>query len=178
MPTPPAGVASSVHHWKISGNKYKLKTNKFVQPMETRYFGKKVPDWYSANDPTLILRRAQLEFRVSEVKQVFEYIERLNKGLLAGSDLLVLRDGSGNFQDLATPRVAKLVRQFKGRFDLKGNLVMAGHSFGGATSVQILREMANSREAFEKRPFKCGLLLDPCECLIFHCSHPRNDHSI
>ncbi|RUS14486.1 platelet-activating factor acetylhydrolase [Endogone sp. FLAS-F59071] len=78
-------------------------------------------------------RRAQLKTRVGEINMCLQFLKSLNEG-----------------KELSTKGEIDLSK-FQSRLDMS-NLVMAGHSFGAATSVQLLRE--------PDTPFKCGVLLD------------------
>ncbi|ORX94096.1 hypothetical protein K493DRAFT_337969 [Basidiobolus meristosporus CBS 931.73] len=94
-------------------------------------------------DAEYVFRREQLLFRVTEIQQIIQRLERLNRGL--GVD------------DNNPP--TDMEAQFQNRLDLS-NVVMAGHSFGAATAIETLR--------VEKSFFKCGVLLDPWVFALEH----------
>ncbi|ORX88355.1 hypothetical protein K493DRAFT_319532 [Basidiobolus meristosporus CBS 931.73] len=88
-------------------------------------------------------RRGQLLFRVSEVQQTIQMLQRLNNGEN-------IEEGKARTESES---------QFQNRLDFS-NVVMAGHSFGAATTVETLRT--------EKSFFRCGILLDPWVFALEH----------
>ena len=89
-------------------------------------------------------RKEQLIMRLAEIEEVLAIIRRVNDG-----------DGGAvvesNLRNL--PNGERDVPYWKGRIDVK-NAIAAGHSFGGATTLQALR-------AGSKFPFVSGVALDP-----------------
>jgi platelet-activating factor acetylhydrolase len=70
-------------------------------------------------------------------------------------------DHSGIFEDKNnTSRFFQILDQLRGKFDFD-NMVMMGHSFGGATSIQTM--------ATTDLKFKAGIVLDPW---MYSCSAP------
>ncbi|KAK9727637.1 hypothetical protein K7432_001671 [Basidiobolus ranarum] len=83
-------------------------------------------------------RREQLLFRVLEIQQTVQMLQKLNNGEIIGTEKET---------------------QFQNRLDIS-NVVMAGHSFGAATVIETL--------IAEKTFFKCGILLDPWVLALEH----------
>ncbi|XP_077985870.1 platelet-activating factor acetylhydrolase-like [Glandiceps talaboti] len=81
------------------------------------------------------LRNKQVHQRAEECQKALNLLEKLNRG-----------ESVTNLLD----RHSNHLEQFKGRFDLN-RVAVAGHSFGGATSVQTLEK--DSR-------FKCAVAMD------------------
>ncbi|GAA5993866.1 hypothetical protein JCM5350_006823 [Sporobolomyces pararoseus] len=111
-------------------------------------------DIYYENDkdkvPFMEFRRHQLEMRQTEILQTLEILHRINKG----DNPKELEQLNRRRHHRHDSREMFEWENWKGKLDLENNLVMAGHSFGGATTIQILR----SNEKFR---FKSGLALDP-----------------
>jgi platelet-activating factor acetylhydrolase len=82
-------------------------------------------------------RENQAKRRVEEIKEGVELLKTLNAGVADGSQFYFGAD---------------MIPLLKGRVDLE-NMIMAGHSFGGATGFAILQE--------PDTPFIAGVLLDP-----------------
>ncbi|GAA6031868.1 hypothetical protein JCM8097_003310 [Rhodosporidiobolus ruineniae] len=94
---------------------------------------------------SLQFRSSQLLLRLAEVREALTILERLNAGNGAAIAAENRRGGEG---------VGKWLEGWKGRVGLE-EAVMAGHSFGGATTIQALRAGATSF------PFVRGIALDP-----------------
>ncbi|KPV78352.1 uncharacterized protein RHOBADRAFT_40898 [Rhodotorula graminis WP1] len=93
---------------------------------------------------------AQLPFRLAEVSALAHHLRRLN----AGEGAAVARENR-RVADREKDELGKRLERWKGRVGLDGEMVMAGHSFGGATTIQVLRA---GNSAF---PFVRGIALDP-----------------
>ncbi|OZJ03595.1 hypothetical protein BZG36_03031 [Bifiguratus adelaidae] len=91
-------------------------------------------------DPsTTAFRIQQLRYRLSEVDQCIQFLRYLNTS-------------NNTIQD-------SLVEHWVGKLDLE-NIVVSGHSFGGATALETLR--------IPDAPISCGVLLDTwCGALIY-----------
>lgn len=88
------------------------------------------------------MRTAQLELRQAEVLEAAHLLDQLDKGqgeLLAGTSTRAV-DGKAT------------LAEWKGRLDLD-NMWALGHSFGGATSIELIRKPDS--------PFTHALVLDP-----------------
>ncbi|GAA5995159.1 uncharacterized protein JCM10292_004570 [Rhodotorula paludigena] len=110
-------------------------------------------DWPAGHKPQSSLdfrASAQLPFRLAEISAVLHHLRRLN----AGEGAAIARENRR--KDLGGEEVVgKWLEGWKGRIDLEHEVTMAGHSFGGATTIQVLRAGAT---AF---PFVRGIALDP-----------------
>ncbi|KAM0793221.1 hypothetical protein ACM66B_000688 [Microbotryomycetes sp. NB124-2] len=108
----------------------------YIRPQDIEFKGQKLSQ--------LEYRKQQLEMRYEEVRQVLGIFERLN-------------DGQGD--EIARSNLRKTkgsetwLPQWQGKIDVR-NSTCAGHSFGGATTLQILR-------AGNSFPFVQGIALDP-----------------
>lgn len=130
----------------------------WIFPPSTALLGPDAPDWTDPKDPTLALRRGQLNMRLGEVREAMGVLARLNNGELDGKAVSCLRDKKGRFKQLDD--IKQTLMMFRGRLDLTENVAIAGHSAGGATAVQVMR--ATTDENVETiYPFKVGILLDP-----------------
>ncbi|KAL1918031.1 uncharacterized protein VTP21DRAFT_3297 [Calcarisporiella thermophila] len=88
-------------------------------------------------DPSAMeFRREQVKHRLEEVNACWELVKKLEDGHLV--------------ENIFEERID--LGQFKGRLDLE-NAVMAGHSFGGCTTIEVLKN--------PDAPFKVGITLDP-----------------
>lgn len=89
------------------------------------------------------LRKAQLELRQAEVLEALHLLDRLNAG--QGSELEA---------ESTCPAPSKTLglAEWQNRLDLKSPWAL-GHSFGGATAIELLRKTDS--------PFARGLVLDP-----------------
>ncbi|GAA6006437.1 hypothetical protein JCM10207_004935 [Rhodosporidiobolus poonsookiae] len=97
----------------------------------------------------LQFRSSQLRMRLAEVEEVLTLVRRLNDGegaAIAAENRRKDYGGEGV--------VGKWLAGWKGRIAMD-ELVMAGHSFGGATTIQVLRAGATHF------PFVRGIALDP-----------------
>ncbi|GAA5896356.1 uncharacterized protein JCM6883_006878 [Sporobolomyces salmoneus] len=114
----------------------------------------KEKDIYYENEkdqqPFLKFRGDQLSLRQAEISEILSTLARINRG--ASTEELE----RSNRRAYAYGKNGAPFRweEWKGRLDLEENMTMAGHSFGGATTIQILR--SNSKFGFKK-----GLALDP-----------------
>lgn len=95
-------------------------------------------DGESENERNLRCRREHIAIRTRQVFQTVTLVKQLHAGSFSNADNLL----DCNF-DMA---------QFKDRLDLD-HLVLAGHSFGGATAISVLEDPSHS--------FKCALIFDP-----------------
>ncbi|KAI9593519.1 platelet-activating factor acetylhydrolase [Syncephalis fuscata] len=93
------------------------------------------------------LRRSQIHHRLGEIHCAWELLERLNAGNAIDN---CLEQNTSNKTDNTTPKRFSQA-QLKGRLDLS-RAVMAGHSFGAATTIEALREPGT--------PYCCGIALD------------------
>ncbi|GAA5950961.1 hypothetical protein JCM3765_004641 [Sporobolomyces pararoseus] len=111
-------------------------------------------DIYYENDqdkvPFLEFRRHQIEFRKNEIFQTLEILNRINE---TGDTTKELERSNLRRRNRSDSLLFEW-KNWKGKLDLKNNLIMAGHSFGGATTIEILRSN-------EKFGFNRGLALDP-----------------
>ncbi|GAA6047804.1 hypothetical protein JCM3770_004651 [Rhodotorula araucariae] len=109
-------------------------------------------DWPSGARPQTSLQfrsSAQLPFRLAEISTLLHHLRRLNDGEGAAVAAENRRKDHGG------ERVGRWLDGWKGRIGLAGEMVMVGHSFGGATTIQVLRA---GLRAF---PFARGIALDP-----------------
>ncbi|BGP44694.1 hypothetical protein JCM10450v2_000508 [Rhodotorula kratochvilovae] len=109
-------------------------------------------DWPSGTRPQTSLQfrsSAQLPFRLAEISALLHHLRRINGGEGAAVAAENRRKDHGG------KRVGRWLEGWKGRIGLEGEMVMAGHSFGGATTIQVLRA---GLTAF---PFVRGIALDP-----------------
>ncbi|GAA5875906.1 hypothetical protein JCM16303_004039 [Sporobolomyces ruberrimus] len=103
----------------------------------------------SDKQPFLSFRSDQLRMRQSEISRILSTLQRINAG-----DSNPSLERSNRRKNAYGLKEEFRWEDWKGRLDLQDGLVMAGHSFGGATTIQILRSN-------EKYRFKKGLALDP-----------------
>ncbi|KAH6586044.1 hypothetical protein BASA61_006633 [Batrachochytrium salamandrivorans] len=98
----------------------------------------------------LRLRNLQVEIRADEVMDCIQLLQQIDSGAF-NPDTNIIGDTGG---PCVTPLAdfKTVISSLKGRMDFT-QMVMAGHSFGGATAITALSRPAN--------PFKCGLFLDP-----------------
>ncbi|KAL5039432.1 hypothetical protein RTP6_006592 [Batrachochytrium dendrobatidis] len=96
----------------------------------------------TTDDYLLRLRRAQVEIRADEVDACIEILKKLDMGSFDPKDNLI-----GNHAESGP-----CIDSFKSRVDFQ-HMVMAGHSFGGATTITVLSR--------PNMPFRCGIILDP-----------------
>ncbi|RUS21646.1 platelet-activating factor acetylhydrolase [Endogone sp. FLAS-F59071] len=114
-------------------------------PDPAKFMPYKKPSGPWSGEVHMELRYEQLKFRIREIQKCIDMLSILD----IGSDDRI---------------EGKLQEMWKGRLDLE-YLVMAGHSFGASTTIEVLR--ANHM------PFHCGLLLDPwTECLKYESTRP------
>ncbi|TNY20603.1 platelet-activating factor acetylhydrolase, isoform II-domain-containing protein [Rhodotorula diobovata] len=109
-------------------------------------------DWPTGTRPQTSLEfrsSAQLPFRLAEISALLHHLRRLN----AGEGAAIARENRR--RDHGEGTVGRWLEGWKGRIALDGEMVMAGHSFGGATTIQVLRA---GLSAF---PFSRGIALDP-----------------
>jgi platelet-activating factor acetylhydrolase len=111
------------------------------------------------------MRRGQIHHRLGEIHSAWELLERLNSGnavdncleeitatataTATSTSLATLNDDNANNDSVTPNRFDQ--KQLKNRLDLD-RAVMAGHSFGAATTIEALRE--------PDMPYKCGVILD------------------
>jgi platelet-activating factor acetylhydrolase len=106
----------------------------------------------------LELRKAQIELRKAEIKEVKRILEIIHDGngrLIAAQNLRNESAKSGNSRGLDGIDW----ESWKGRFHLK-QATMMGHSFGAATAIQVLRD----NDQFPD--FSQGIALDPWAAVI------------
>ncbi|BGP21513.1 1-alkyl-2-acetylglycerophosphocholine esterase [Rhodotorula toruloides] len=105
-------------------------------------------EWPSGHPPqsTMQFRSSQLSMRLAEISSVLSLMQRLSNG-----------DGAAVARENRRKEYGegKTLEGWKGRIDLEKEVTMAGHSFGGATTIQVLRAGAT------QSPFKRGIALDP-----------------
>lgn len=89
------------------------------------------------------MRKAQLDLRQSEVLEAVDVLRQLNDGL-----------GERLAEQSTRPidAVNSQLTEWKGKLDL-ANMWALGHSFGGATCIELLRR--------ETSPFTHAVVLDP-----------------
>lgn len=92
-------------------------------------------------------RGEQLEMRLAEVRCVLDVMKRINDG--DGEKVMAENRRSRRGEGTATQ-----LAHWAGRLDLE-KPIMTGHSFGGATTLQVLRAGA------KQFPFQRGIALDP-----------------
>ncbi|GAA5922047.1 uncharacterized protein JCM15063_003170 [Sporobolomyces koalae] len=95
--------------------------------------------------PFLAFRAQQLEMRQKEISIVLDTLKQIDLGHGAEIDRKNRR---------RNPASAVHLAEWRHKLDLEDRLVCAGHSFGGATTIQALR--SNRRFGFKK-----GIALDP-----------------
>ena len=83
--------------------------------------------------PFMVFRRHQLEMRQTEILQTLEILHRINKG----DNPRELEQLNRRHHHRHDSRELFEWEDWKGKLDLENNLVMAGHSFGGATTVSL-----------------------------------------
>jgi platelet-activating factor acetylhydrolase len=98
------------------------------------------------NDETKPLRTSQLTQRTYEVAQLVSLLRDVNHGKEVGLDV----------------KIASILDQFKGLLNTKkGQMIMAGHSFGAATTVAACKDKENVESDYPlKDEFKAALCLD------------------
>ncbi|GAA5992008.1 hypothetical protein JCM10908_000694 [Rhodotorula pacifica] len=110
----------------------------------------------------LDFRALQQQLRVSEVAAALDVLQRINNG--EGSAVAQ----ENRRKDLGGEGVVgKYLPDWKGRIDFE-NVAMAGHSFGGGTTLEALRV---GKPFF---PFTAGIALDPSADPI----PPRRSHTV
>ncbi|GAA5918836.1 hypothetical protein JCM1841_002763 [Sporobolomyces salmonicolor] len=106
------------------------------------------PPSHGSPPPFLTFRAAQLLLRQSEIRFVLEILTRLN----AGEGPAVAKQNRR--KDLAGDgAVGMWLEGWKGRLGIDRDVSISGHSFGGATTIQLLRAGTF--------PFARGIALDP-----------------
>lgn len=93
-----------------------------------------VCSWPEGKQPltSLEFRAVQLEMRLAEVTETLRVLERLNSG--EGGDIARLNRRQGR-----NSQVDEWLPAWRDRLDLTDDITMAGHSFGGATTVSSKR---------------------------------------
>ncbi|KAJ1342341.1 hypothetical protein BSLG_003100 [Batrachochytrium salamandrivorans] len=117
----------------------------YLRPEESHLSPDETMDAY-----LLRLRNLQVEIRADEVMDCIQLLQQIDSGAF-NPDTNIIGDTGG---PCVTPLAdfKTVISSLKGRMDFT-QMVMAGHSFGGATAITALSRPAN--------PFKCGLFLDP-----------------
>ncbi|KAJ3101042.1 Platelet-activating factor acetylhydrolase [Phlyctochytrium planicorne] len=109
-------------------------------------------------------RANQITYRKREIREALSVLARLNNGESL-EDLDNMLDFEEEFRSRNGPGVSS--RQwglsFEGRLDV-GNVVMMGHSFGGATAVSALQDVSFG--------FRAGIVLDPFMCTVLDARTP------
>jgi len=98
------------------------------------------------NNETKHLRTSQLAQRAYEVFKLISFLRDINHGKLLNIN----------------PEKMSILDQFKGRLNTKkGQFIMAGHSFGAATTVVVCKDTENVETNYPlKDEFKAAILLD------------------
>ncbi|KWU46693.1 alpha/beta-hydrolase [Rhodotorula sp. JG-1b] len=121
-------------------------------------------EWPAEYGPVhqLDFRALQQQLRVSEVAAALDVLNRINDGEGAAVARENRRTDLGG-KDV----VGRYLPEWKGRIDLE-NVTMAGHSFGGGTTLEALRVGA------PLFPFTAGIALDPSA----DPTPPRESHTV
>lgn len=98
------------------------------------------------------MRRAQLDLRQAEMLEAVHILERLNNG--EGSQLLHSSTRPLSAAEASCARID----DWRGRLNLSSGLWALGHSFGGATSIELLRRTDS--------PFSHAVVLDPVSVMV------------
>ncbi|GAA5827062.1 hypothetical protein JCM11251_002228 [Rhodosporidiobolus azoricus] len=98
----------------------------------------------------LEFRSPQLSLRLAEIREAVHIMRRINDGEGAKVAEENRRKDNGG-----EGVVGKWLGGWKGRVGLEGKMIMAGHSFGAATTIQALRSSTS------QLPFTRGIALDP-----------------
>ncbi|KAI8052308.1 platelet-activating factor acetylhydrolase [Syncephalis plumigaleata] len=98
------------------------------------------------------MRRGQIHHRLGEVHSAWELLERLDSGDAVDNCLEESAATLNNDDTNVAMSNGFDQKQLKNRLDLN-RAAMAGHSFGGATTIEALREPGT--------PYKCGVAFDP-----------------
>ncbi|KAI9295347.1 hypothetical protein K502DRAFT_349086 [Neoconidiobolus thromboides FSU 785] len=120
----------------------------------------KFPEWEEKSKEDLLFRQNQLLMRKQETKNGLKVLEMLNQGELKREALYLPDKKDKEFQYLKKLNENKEEKEFwfnglskfKNRLNLKENYLL-GHSFGGATVLELLNEKDN--------PYKIGITFDP-----------------
>lgn len=134
-------VVASVEHRDGSGPATTVHRSKGATPETLVYF--KNTELDSQASDVMEMRKAQLALRQAEVLGALDILHDLNAG--KADDIV-----SNN--TLPKADLSKIgLQDWRGRLDMD-SVWMLGHSFGGATAIELLRS---------KAPFKHALVLDP-----------------
>lgn len=96
--------------------------------------------WPKGKQPLTLLefRAVQLEMRLAEVTETLQVLERLNSG--EGAEV-----ARTNRRRSRNSQAEEWLPAWRDRLDLTEDIMMAGHSFGGATAVSCLLLPPSSR---------------------------------
>ncbi|GAA5992039.1 hypothetical protein JCM10908_000709 [Rhodotorula pacifica] len=144
-------VVAAIEHRDGSGPISTVRRADGKQERVVDYIRPEHLSWPDGKKPltSLEFRAVQLEMRLAEVSETLRVLERLNAG--EGADIA----RSNRRRSGEKSRVEEWQPAWRDRLDLTEEITMAGHSFGGATAIQVLRAGAT---AF---PFRKGIALDP-----------------
>ncbi|GAA5872305.1 hypothetical protein JCM3774_003339 [Rhodotorula dairenensis] len=143
-------VVAAIEHRDGSGPISVVRRADGTQERVVDYIRPEHLSWPAGKKPltSLEFRAEQLEMRLAEVTETLSALQQLDAG--NGADL-----ARANRRRSFKSRVEEWLPAWKDRLDLTDRVVMAGHSFGGATAIQVLRAGST---AF---PFRRGIALDP-----------------
>ncbi|KAI8927310.1 platelet-activating factor acetylhydrolase, isoform II-domain-containing protein [Entophlyctis helioformis] len=100
-------------------------------------------------------RSGQVQYRADEIMAAVELIKAINAGTFDSKKDNILHNQTFD------------LTSFSGRLDLD-NMAIAGHSFGGATTLEVLSR--------ENHPFKCGVTTDPWMFPLLHLNRVTVPH--
>ncbi|SCZ90998.1 BZ3500_MvSof-1268-A1-R1_Chr1-3g02461 [Microbotryum saponariae] len=126
----------------------KEKVVEYIQPDDLM---RVLPTAFPPPNPTLSQlahRREQLVMRLSEIEELVKTLSQINDG---EGESLAQQNRRAPSND---PSYGKQLSEWKGRLDF-GKMSMVGHSFGGATTLEVLRACSKRFE------FTRGVVLDP-----------------
>ncbi|KAI9295345.1 hypothetical protein K502DRAFT_360497 [Neoconidiobolus thromboides FSU 785] len=146
-------VVAAIEHQDGSAA-YSYRSSK---PQELRY---KTPDGKEGSPENLLFRQKQIILRKKELKDALKVLELLNQGQLKKEGLYIPDEKDSEWQYLKELNKNKDEREFwfdglsgfKNRLNFKETYLL-GHSFGGSTVLEILKEKDN--------PYKLGIVFDP-----------------
>ncbi|GAA5968682.1 hypothetical protein JCM8115_003679 [Rhodotorula mucilaginosa] len=143
-------LVAAIEHRDGSGPISSVRRADGTQERAVDYIRPEHLSWPEGKQPltSLEFRAVQLEMRLAEVTETLRLLERLHSG--EGADVARM-----NRRRSRDSQAEEWLPAWRDRLDLTEDITMAGHSFGGATAIQVLRAGAT---AF---PFRRGIALDP-----------------
>lgn len=146
-----AVVASIEHRDGSSPNSYVTSRDTNGKPsIAFKPYVKGIPEGFGGTE----FRASEINQRVDEVRACIDVLKKMNE---AKTGLVNLRSGRDGQTASAMP---DLNADFKDIMDFKERLIMSGHSFGGATAVEVLRRQSLQPEFLDVK-FRLAVLLDP-----------------